>query len=213
MTITVAAKRQLLSTVQMWLGKVALLNGKVQRSHAQTQRFLALDGEARLRQAATTETESCLLECMRELFGADGSVLWSEIRMMTLLDVHVMTLALEHVYQGVTHLLPTLSDEARNAADRFGDTWKRVREVRNGLEHEEQYLAGQGQRPGLVDAAWTPPAVGVARHTQVNAAGLVAISALGRWYHVADTIAAARELMVHIAAEAAVVGQITPDSQ
>jgi len=213
MTIGLDAKRQLLSTVLMWLQHVELLNGKALRSHAQTERFFAPNLETKLHEAAITEAEACLINCMRELFGPDGNIFWSELRMMTVLDVHVMTLALEHTYQGVIHLLPALSGETKSAAERFGDAWKRVRDVRNGLEHEEEYLARQGQRPGLVDAAWTPPAVGVARHTQTNGTGLTAICALGRWYHVADSIAAARTLRVHLSAEAAAVAQITPESR
>jgi hypothetical protein len=127
------------------------------------------------------------------------------MQMMTVLDVHVLTLALDHAYHGVLHLLPMLSPDANVSANRFVHAWKAVRDVRNGLEHEEEYLAGAGQRPNLVDSAWTPPVVGVSRHTILNDDGIAKIAALGRWYDVAEAVAAAVNLIDRIAAEAEAV--------
>lgn len=212
MTLSIDVRRQLLSVVRMWLDEVALVNRKAQRSRAQTAQALAeTDPAKRAQYSATTPTEYRVLDGMRDMFGTDGNILWSRVRMMTVLDVHVMTLALDHAYHGVLHLLPTLSPEANTSANRFVQAWKAVRDVRNGLEHEEEYLAGAGLRENLADVAWTPPAVGVSRHTTLNDSGVAGISALGRWYDVAEAVAAAVALIDPISAEAAAVVLRVPD--
>ena len=165
----------------MWLDQVALVNRKAQRTHEQTAQALAeTDPVKRAQSLTTTPAEYRVLQGMREMLGTDGNIFWSQVRMMTVLDVHVMTLALDHAYHGLLHLVPTLSPEASTAANRFVRAWKAVRDMRNGLEHEEEYLAGVGQRQNLVNAAWTPPAVGVSRHTTLNDNGVARVSALGR---------------------------------
>jgi hypothetical protein len=214
MTLSIDVKRQLLSVVRMWLDQVALVNRKAKRSCAQTAQALAeTDPAKRAQYLATAPAEYRVLEGMREMFGIDGNIFWSQVRMMTVLDVHVMTLALDHAYHGVLHLLPTLSREANTTANRFVHAWKAVRDVRNGLEHEEEYLAGAGQRQNLVDAAWTPPAVGVSRHTTLNDNGVARISALGRWYDVAEAVAAAVDLIDPLSTEAAAVVLRVPDKE
>lgn len=205
MTLSIDVRRQLLSVVRMWLDEVALVNRKAKRSRAQMAALAETDPATQEKCFATTPAEYRVLEGMREMFGTDGNIFWSQMQMMTVLDVHVMTLALDHAYHGMLHLLPTLSPDANASANRFVHAWKAVRDVRNGLEHEEEYLAGAGQRPNLVDAAWTPPVVGVSRHTALNDDGIAKIAALGHWYDVAEAVAAAVDLIDPIAAEAEAV--------
>jgi len=212
MTLSIDVRRQLLSVVGMWLDEVALVNRKATRGRAQrAQAFAETDPAARAQHFATTSAEYRVLEGMREMFGADGNILWIRVGKMTILDVHVMTLALEHACNGVRHLLPTLSPEARTAANRFVNAWTAVRDVRNGLEHEEEYLVGDGRHNDLPAADWTPPAVGVSRHFALNDNGVARIQALGRWYDVAEAVAAALDLIKPISHEAAAVALRVPD--
>lgn len=213
MTLSIDVRRQLLSVTRMWLDEVALVNRKAIRSRARTTQALSeSDPATRAQHLATTPAEYRVLQGMRELFGLDGNILWTRLGMLTISDVHFMTLALEHAYSGAKFVLPTLSPEATTSANRFVRAWGAVRDVRNALEHEEEYLAGAGKR-NLNDAAWTPPAVGVSRHITLNDNGVARIQALGRWYDVAEAVAAAVDLIDSISAEAAAVALREPDKE
>jgi hypothetical protein len=152
-------------------------------------------------QCQTPQAEIDLLTALRTLYGADGALLHSKLIFMTVVDVHLLTLALEHVYQCVGHLTACLPPDTRAAADRFRAAWGSVRDVRNALEHKEEYVAGSGQRPDLVDPVWSPPTMGVSRHLRTSNAGLEAVSVLGKWYQVGASITAAGALSPLLLAE------------
>lgn len=112
---------------------------------------------------------------------------------------HLLVIALEHLSNCARLLAPVCPPEVATAADDFGTAWAKDREIRNFLEHEEEYLVGRGLRrsklsdPSLADsprglvyaagraqALWVvgeklviPPHVAVAAALQ---------AALAKWY-------------------------------
>jgi hypothetical protein len=201
MSIDDATKRRLLSIANLWLEEVDLLNGKAVRSRMRSAGSLQQGSNAGYEVPLWSQADIDLLTALRTLYGIDGALLHAKLVYMTVVDVHLLTLALEHVFQCLGHLTASLSPDAAVAADRFRAAWGSVRDVRNALEHEEEYVAGGGQRPKLVDPVWVPPTMGASRQLRTSDAGLDAVSVLGKWYQVGESISAAHALRPLLLAE------------
>jgi hypothetical protein len=74
------------------------------------------------------------------------------------------------------------------SARAFKRQWARCATLRNVLEHEEEYIAGRGEkRQERVDPAWVGYGTGFSGSTQ----GITSVTALGRNYDVRPAIDAA----------------------
>src|SRR5882672_5505986 len=205
MSLTIEVRRKLLSSANMWLGQVELLNSRAIHAHVA---FAARQSAGGALPEQVRQFETCLLASLRGLFGeAIGGLLFTELSYMTVADVHLFTLALEHAYQAVIKVRADLSPDCHGSADRFDRAWARVSDVRDLLEHEEEYLVGEGRFPQKADPNWMPPAMGMSRPMQLTDSGIAGIQVLGKWYDVRETVAAALALKTILLQE---TGKIAP---
>jgi hypothetical protein len=208
MSLTIEVRRQLLSSANMWLGQVELLNSRAIHAHVAFATRQSAGGPP---SEQARHFETCLLASLRGLFGETiGGLLFTELSYMTVADVHLVTLALEHAYQAVIKVKADLSPDCHDSANRFERAWASVSDVRDLLEHEEEYLVGKGRFPQKADPNWMPPAMGMSRPLQLTDSGIAAIQVLGKWYDVRETIAAALALKAILLEE---TSKIAPKAQ
>lgn len=78
---------------------------------------------------------------------------------------HVLALALRHVDRRVRHLMDMggLSTSGRTASEAFIDAYQsnRLKDLRDGFEHSDQYVTGKGRKPsiGRLPEGWIPHVV------------------------------------------------------
>jgi hypothetical protein len=191
MPLTIEMRRQLLSTANMWIGQVELLNERAKHAYSFFNARMTTDGSRPGRPPHLAHFETCLLASLRGLYGEDlGGRLFVELSSMTIADVHLFTLSLEHAFQALVKLQLDLSPGCQELVARFQAAWAEVSDVRDLLEHEEEYLIGKGKFPAKVDPNWTPPGMGMSRPMRMSDAGIVSIQVLGRWYDVRGAVAA-----------------------
>jgi hypothetical protein len=212
MTLSDQRKRRLLSNAGVWLRRVEVINAKLARECANFSSMESLCQDARQSASeARLKREADLQACMREAI--DPNIDWqlyADLVGVTVTDVHVLAVALEHVYQACLHIETWGEPDAAAVADRFMTAWSRVRDLRNGLEHEEEYLADKGRYPSKVAPDWKPPTVGVARWCEYDTTGFVAVYSLGNRYEVKDSIAAALAVRPHLGRELAAIALRDP---
>jgi hypothetical protein len=68
----------------------------------------------------------------------------------TIERAHFLTVALEHLASCAKHLRTDAAPELRHRLVEYVEAWGGVRDVRNLLEHEEEYLTGGGNNRGLL---------------------------------------------------------------
>lgn len=117
--------------------------------------------------------------------------------------IHMVVLGLAHADGCLALIGPRWPNEFPAAeADAFRAAWKPLRDLRNVLEHEEDYIAGRGRKPGLLGdlSGWVRgrhgakvPFYGAAHHMDADGR-LVGLTALGRDYDLSAALAAARAL-------------------
>lgn len=205
MLLSELQRRRLHATSSVWLDRIEVINQKA----ALQQSKLFQINEHHLKEGqfdekeARRNVESVVLGGLRRLFPVQfANRIFSELSHLTIPDIHILVLALEHLFRSLKHLRPSYGDEACKATDVFIEEWKKVREIRNGLEHEEEYLAGVGKYDDLPDKEWTPPMAGASRNTKCDTNGFVEISVLGKSYNVQRSIEAALNLRPHLSFEA-----------
>lgn len=185
-------KRRLISAFGQWAGFVELVNEKAKVSHAEDQETLGVVAQPEQWEAATrawnNRKDPILHALRRYLRGHYAWLAWHSVVSLTIFDAHFVTLALEHCSNTLRHLRegldPTTEAEAIASIDEYLRLWRDVRDVRNAFEHEEEYLAGEGQKPALPNPDWDGGArVGRSQHMTYNENGLQTVDALGRTYH------------------------------
>lgn len=196
-------KKYLFSSTTVWMDRVYLLNKKSGFYNSEFQKTVAMSLEKRMAYFDERRAiERSIISNLRKLYPNDLAVnLYVDLSHVTIPDIHILCLALEHLYQAVRRLQKTFEPEAKTAARRFIKSWKKVRSLRNGLEHEEEYLAGCGKFKEMQDPNWMPPRIGASRQTQANEEGFLSIWVLGRQYNVKDCIKTVLELRSHLSKE------------
>jgi hypothetical protein len=202
-TLSVEQRRHLLSSAGVWLGKIEMINARARHSNAEFNKRTSLKPEEREDyENKRREVERILINSLRELYPPEiANDAFIDLTGPTALDLHQIILALEHLSQALKYLHPTFEPSATGAARRFLTEWQRIEKIRDGLEHEEEYLAGRGKFKDMPDPNWKPPIVGYSRWTETDAEGLVSITVLGRSYSIKDCISSALDLRPHLAAE------------
>lgn len=117
--------------------------------------------------------------------------------------VHMVVLGLDHVDGCLRLMSAHWPDEfPAEQADAFCTAWKPLQDLRDLLEHEEDYIAGSGRKPGLLGdlRGWVRgrhgvkvPSFGTAHHLDAKGQ-LVGLTVLGRDYDLSAALAAGRAL-------------------
>jgi hypothetical protein len=127
---------------------------------------------------------------------------WDDDRGHGFLDAHMLALALIHLQNCLDQLAPVVPSYARAAVKLFRRALgsDELRRLRNGLEHEEEYLRGRGaNRNEMVsdhdswpidesEGSWSTTLLGTGDR-------LVGIRLLGRNYDLAASLDGVRELV------------------
>ncbi len=187
-------KRRLISAFDQWRHVIELINEKAKFEYAQSAKIMPLileDLEAAVKESGRlVASDYAVHQALLPILGPKLTTLlaWS-VTHITVVDLHMLALALEHVYIAAKHLRPGLTGDAAAVAKEYIRLWRQVGDLRNALEHEEEYLAGGGKRrPKLVDHSWIPPHVGTSRPYDRSSRGVEAIKALGKTYPVGAVI-------------------------
>jgi hypothetical protein len=109
-------------------------------------------------------------------------------------DVHMLSLALKHLDSCLRHL--SESGETIEGAAEFRAAWKAMSDLRDALEHEEEYIAGRGKRPCLFSRRWVANDYHEEHFLMWGNEGIESVSFMGRTYKVRPAIAAALNLEV-----------------
>jgi hypothetical protein len=107
-------------------------------------------------------------------------------------DVHMLSLALKHL-DSCLRFLGESGETVAGAAD-FRAAWDAVSDMRDALEHEEEYVAGRGKFPRLFDQSWVENDYFEDHLLIWGNEGITSVSFMGRTYKVRRAIAAALNL-------------------
>lgn len=106
-------------------------------------------------------------------------------------DIHMLVLALEHL-DSCVRLLQQGGEEAQEWST-FLDLWAKVSDVRDALEHEEEYLIEAGRKHEFRGPLWNPKGMPSAV-TIWGTNGPDSISVLGKQYEIGRATASALRL-------------------
>jgi hypothetical protein len=107
-------------------------------------------------------------------------------------DVHMLVLALKHLDSCLKFLAD--SRETLAGAAEFRAAWDAVSDLRDALEHEEEYIAGRGKRPQLFGQSWVANGYFEDHLLIWGNEGIDWVGFMGREYRVRRAIAAALNL-------------------
>ena len=126
------------------------------------------------------------------LEGDEASLKWSE----AIDHLHMLSLALQHLDSCLKFL--TESGETLAGAADFRAAWRAVSDLRDALEHEEEYIAGRGKRPRLFDQSWVANGYFEDHLLIWGSEGINSVSLMGRTYKLSPAIVAALDLEAHL---------------
>ena len=108
-----------------------------------------------------------LTRSLESIQAVERSRLWSTSFHGNFVQAHMVSLALAHFDDALKHLRSALPASATFAADQFAEVFStaKMRDLRNLLEHELEYLVGQGKYPSLTEAQDAFPLPGEADGT------------------------------------------------
>ncbi len=112
-------------------------------------------------------------------------------------DVHMLVLALDHFDQCLRWLEASHGTVAREERDAYRGVWAQSADLRDALEHEEEYLAGFGRRRAELLGV---PAEAAARGDTWSISfaygddGIQAVTVLSKQYAIGDAIDRAQAL-------------------
>jgi hypothetical protein len=122
------------------------------------------------------------------LEGDEASLKWSE----AIDHLHMLSLALQHL-DSCLKLLTEAGETLAGAAD-FRAAWHAVSDLRDALEHEEEYIAGRGKHPRLFDQSWVANGY-LEDHLFIwGSEGIDSVDFMGRPYKLRPAIVAALNL-------------------
>lgn len=104
----------------------------------------------------------------------------------------MLVLSLEHFGNCCRLLRPGSSRELSDGMRTFRDEWKKTADLRDALEHEEEYLAGRGsRRERIIGDRWDPDGGSYSNGFAYRDDGLQTFYLLGRDYDLQHAIRAA----------------------
>ncbi|MEZ4481965.1 MAG: hypothetical protein R3B97_12585 [Dehalococcoidia bacterium] len=110
-------------------------------------------------------------------------------------DLHLLGVALGHLARIAELLEPTVDTATALLLRRFRDAWYPIRQLRNFLEHEEDYIAGVGRNRTLIGPRALQATIGYSRWTAgTRRQGLRTVEVLGHEFDVSESVGLAREL-------------------
>jgi hypothetical protein len=130
-----------------------------------------------------------------ERMNASGSLLFeqSETAWAEVADnVHMLIIALQHLHVCISQIQRLGITLDGSVA--FKREWRRIRKLRNWLEHEEEYIAGTGKYQDEVEAEWIARGM-LEPFTQAwSDIGLLSIDFMAKRYDVEEAIQTALRL-------------------
>jgi hypothetical protein len=107
-------------------------------------------------------------------------------------DLHMLSLALQHL-DSCLKFLADSGETLAGAAD-FRAAWHAVSDLRDALEHEEEYVAGKGKKARLFSQSWVTNGYFEDHLLIWGNGGIDWVGFMGREYRVRPAIAAALNL-------------------
>jgi len=134
------------------------------------------------------QTIKRLNKAAKSLEGEDAAVKYRAV----IDEVHMLSLALQHL-DSCLRLLSESGEILTGAAD-FRTAWGAVSDLRDALEHEEEYIAGRGRFSRLFSQSWAENGYFEDHLLIWGSEGIDSVNFMGRPYRARSAIAAALNL-------------------
>ena len=199
----------MLENAVFWIGVVRDINDKAVEAHRRFQSEWVVgppEERAERREAEMADRH----RRWRGLTSAEIRVLSGEQLRPNVLDIHTLVLALFHIDTSLRFVLDGLRGSLAALARGYCEQFLLIKDLRDALEHEEEYLAGKGWKPtrlipeGTIDHL----EAGIGRHTATGPEGLMVVEVLGAKYYPRACIDLGLSLRSPLLAE---IARLTPE--